>query len=121
MIDFGESSLRAPRRGEVAFALEALDRLLKRGGCLAGLPGEHEHFGEVAYTAPCASSMSVSSQIATEPRLSPRSRTLLATNPPARELRTCLRGHAKVTVGLDPIDERAKLCALVWEPSSQHS
>jgi hypothetical protein len=34
--DFGELGVRAPRRDEVAFALEALDRVLKRRGCLVG-------------------------------------------------------------------------------------
>jgi hypothetical protein len=34
--------LRAPRRDEVAFALEALDRLLKRRGCLVGLQHDAE-------------------------------------------------------------------------------
>jgi hypothetical protein len=50
VIDFGESGLRAPRRDEVAFALEALDSLLKRRGCLVGLHDAESNPGTVDAT-----------------------------------------------------------------------
>ena len=47
VFEFGESLLRALRRGEVALSLVARARLLERGGRLVGASGNRQYFAEV--------------------------------------------------------------------------